>query len=226
MQYGFTTETPIEETVAAAKRRKQTRKELAHALGCESRPMRQYASSVFLQVSETDPELVREYEGEIADALARPEPMTCYQALRTIDNLLVRDARVVERAYEAVEACLHEDSGTVRLSAFRVLAHFGATTPTRSEKVWPSLSDAIRCYHGDTEFVPMLNALTDMLAGKVSDQVKIEAAWLFEFDVENSDDFLARKASQIVGYAQGIPGYVPGASLNSKDDADDEEDDE
>lgn len=227
MKYSFTVEDPIEATVESAKKRVKVRRELAHALGGESRPLRQYAASVLLEVANEDPAQVVEFEPEILDALSRPEPMTVYQALRIVDKLVGVDARVVDRTFDVIEACLHEESATVRLSAFRTLAHYGGTTPTRSERVWPPLADAIRCYHGDNEFPPMLSALTDMLGAKASDQVKTEAAWLFEFDVENSDDFLARKAAQIVDFAKDVPGFVPGAwrditGLPHPDEEDDE----
>ena len=224
MKYSFTVDTPTEETVDSAKRRVKVRRELAHALGCDSRPLRQYAAQVLLDVAEEDPAAVQEFESEILDAMNRPEPMTCYHALRMVELLVGEDARVVERAFDDIEACLHEESGMVRLSAFRALARFGSTTERRSERAWPSMADALRCYHGDTEFVAMMNALTDMLDGKVSDQVKIEAAQLFEFDVQNTDNFLARKARQIVEFAEGVEGYEPGASLRPESKDSDDED--
>lgn len=198
MNYSFTTDTSQEETLDAALRRVKIRRELVEALSCESRPMRQYAACVLLDVAQIKFEDVLEFAPEIFDALNRPEPMTRYQALRIINIFINHDARVIEKAFEDIESCLYdEESPNVRGSAFKVLAHYGSTTPKRSEKVWPSLSDALRCWHRDVVFMEMVNDLITLLEGKCSDRVRFEAADLFEFDVESNDKALKKKALYI-----------------------------
>ncbi|MBK5211295.1 MAG: hypothetical protein JJE36_03130 [Coriobacteriia bacterium] len=199
MKYSFTPETPEDECAENALRRIKIRRELVEALGCDSRVLRQYATTVLLTVAEAKPELLVEFQDELLDALNRPEPMTRYQILRIISALISQDAHIVEKGYEDIEACLYdEESPNVRGSAFRLLAHYGATTQKRSERVWPSLSDALRCWHRDTVFMEMLADLITLLEGKCSDRVRDEAATLFEFDIESTDNLLRRKARYIV----------------------------
>ena len=199
MKYSFTTETPMEKTIDAALRRVKIRRELAEALSCESRAMRQYASCALLGVAEQNYEDVVEFAPEVFDALNRPEPMTRFQALRIINLFINHDARLIDKAFEDIETCLYdEESPNVRGSAFKVLAHYGSTTPKRSEKVWPSLSDAIRCWHRDVVFMDMVGDLITLLEGKCSPRVRMEASELFEFDVNSNDLALKKKAQYIV----------------------------
>lgn len=199
MKYSFTTETPLEQTIDASLRRVKIRRELADALGCESRSMRQYASCALLGVAEQNFEDVLEFAPEVFDALNRPEPMTRYQALRIINIFINHVPRCIDKVFEDIEACLYdEESPNVRGSAFKVLAHYGSTTAKRSEKVWPSLSDAIRCWHRDVVFMDMVNDVITLLEGKCSPRVLVEAADLFEFDVESNDVALKKKAKYIV----------------------------
>lgn len=198
MEYSFTAETPIEELVPEAIRLKSVRKQVVDALSCDSRALRQYASTVLLAVSETDPALLVEHSEDIIDGIHRPEPMTRYHVLQTIDNVINADARVIDKHLELVESCLYdEDSAKVRGSAFNVLAHYGSTTIKRSETIWPSLAEGLRCLHGDLEFGNMLSSLILLLEGKCSDIVREEAAELFKFDVNSTDVSLRKKARYI-----------------------------
>lgn len=199
MNYSFDEETPLELAIDAGMRRVKIRRELADALGCESRVLRQLAANALLGIAEQDFKKVIDFAPQIFDALNRPEPMTRYQALRIINLFINHDARLIEKELEDIEACLYDDeSPNVRASAFKVLAHYGSTTKKRSEKVWPSLSDAIRCWHRDTVFMDMVSDTITLLDGECSDQVRKEAAELFEFDLESNDLILRKKAQYIV----------------------------
>lgn len=209
MKYSFSQETPVDESVELASRRVKVRRELIDALGGDVRGMREYSSDVILAIARTKPELLVEFEVEIIDALHRPEPMTRYNTLMVIHELTALDAKIVDKAFGPIEDCLYdEDSGAVRFNAFRALALYGGTTPIRSEKVWPYLSDAVRCFHGDSEFIPMLNDLIAMLEAKASDNVKIEAGNLFFFDSTNGRGQLKRKSAQVVALSPEPPQVI------------------
>jgi hypothetical protein len=122
--------------------------------------------------------------------------------LGTFENLVAVDARCVDRALAGAETALHdEESGVVRLAAFRLLTTYGATTSHRSERVWPLIAEAIRCYHGDAEFPAMLSGVYRMVCGNASDEVKHAAAEIMSFDAENAKGLLKRRAARIVGCA-------------------------
>jgi hypothetical protein len=205
MKHSFTSETLLEETLDSALRRVKTRRELIDALGSETRALREYASNVLLIVAQQEPALLLDFGADIADALNRPESLTRYNTIETIGLLAQLQPKLVTSTFEALEDCLYdEDSGTVRLYAFRVLAAYGATGTARASKVWPSLSTALRCYHGDAEFIPMLNELIAMLGGKVDQNVKDSATRLFAFDADNAKGTLQRKAQTVTTFAPEV----------------------
>jgi len=172
---------------------------VVEALGGDDRRSRQVAASVVHEVALSDPALLKPYADELADALHRPESQTRWEVLGVFEKLVAVDARLVDRALEGTETALHdEESGVVRLAAFRLMTTYGATTARRSEKVWPLVAEAVRCYHGDAEFPAMLTGLHRMVCGVASDDVKFAAAELMAFDAENGKGLLKRKATQIV----------------------------
>lgn len=169
------------------------------ALAGPDRRLRQFAASVVHEVSEHDPAQLKPYAAELADALHRPEAQTRWEVLGTFENLIGVDARLVDKALPGAEIALHdEESGVVRLAAFRLLAAYGATTAHRSERVWPLIAEAIRCYHGDDEFPAMLNSLYQLVSGAASDAVKIAAAELMAFDAQTGKGLLKKRAQRIV----------------------------
>lgn len=176
--------------------------EIIDALAGDERRARQAAASVVHGIAEIDPAILKAYAGELADALHRPESQTRWEVLGTFEKLVDVDARLVDRALAGAETALHdEESGVVRLAAFRLMCAYGATTAHRSERVWPLIDEAIRCYHGDAEFPAMLTSIIDMVTGNASDTVKIAAADRMEFDAENGKGLLKRRASSIVAAA-------------------------
>jgi len=172
------------------------------ALAGEDRRSRQFAASVVHEVALHDAALLKPYAGELADALHRPESQTRWEVLGVFDKLVAVDARLVDKALDGAETALHdEESGVVRLAAFRLMTSYGATTAKRSERVWPLISDAVRCYHGDAEFPAMLSGLYRMVSGGAADEVKSAAAELMAFDAENGKGLLKRRAGRIVSCA-------------------------
>ena len=102
------------------------------------------------------------------------------------ERLVGVDARLVDKALAGAEAALHdEESGVVRLAAFRLLCAYGSTTEKRSERMWPLVDEAIRCYHGDAEFPAMLTSVFRLTSGNSSDEVKFAAAEQARVRAEN-----------------------------------------
>ena len=169
------------------------------ALAGEDRRSRQVAASVVHEVAMHEATLLRDFAPQLADALHRPESQTRWEVLGVFEELVGVDARLVDKALGGAETALHdEESGVVRLAAFRLLCTYGETTAFRSEKVWPLIDDAIRCYHGDPEFPAMLSSVYRMVAGGASDEVKFAAAERMAFDAENGKGLLKRRATRIV----------------------------
>jgi hypothetical protein len=176
--------------------------EVVGALAGEDRRLRQFSASVVNEVASVRPALLKPYAEELADALHRPESQTRWEVLAVFEKLVPVDARLVDKALGGAEAALHdEESGVVRLAAFRLLTTYGATTARRSERVWPLISEAIRCYHGDAEFHAMLSGVYRMVSANASDEVKTAAAEIMAFDAENAKGTLKRRASRIVACA-------------------------
>ena len=172
---------------------------IVDALAGEERRSRQSAASVVHEIAVHDPALLKPYAPELADALHRPESQTRWEVLGTFEKLVPVDARLVDKALAGAETALHdEESGVVRLAAFRLMCAYGATTSHRSERVWPLIDDAIRCYHGDAEFPAMLSGVYRMVLGHAADSVKIAAADRMTFDAENGKGLLKRRATRIV----------------------------
>lgn len=176
--------------------------EIIDALSGDERRSRQAAASVVGCIADLAPAVLKPYAGELADALHRPESQTRWEVLSTFEKLVNVDARLVDRALGGAETALHdEESGVVRLAAFRLMCAYGGTTAHRSERVWPLIDEAIRCYHGDAEFPAMLTSIIDMVMGGASDNVKLAAAERMAFDAENGKGLLKRRASSIVAAA-------------------------
>jgi hypothetical protein len=190
------------ELAKAAASKAKLLKETVAALAGEDRRSRQFAASVVHEIANENPALLKPYAAELADALHRPESQTRWEVLGTFEKLIPVDARLVDKALPGAETALHdEESGVVRLAAFRLLCAYGATTSHRSDRVWPLVDEAIRCYHGDAEFPAMLTSVYMMVQGNASDEVKIAAAERMAFDAENAKGLLKRRASRIVAAA-------------------------
>ncbi|MCL2491813.1 MAG: hypothetical protein FWE87_03595 [Coriobacteriia bacterium] len=198
-RYEVNVDTPIDEVLDLANRYVSVRRALVEALTNSSRLTREYASQALLDIEKSNPELIDEFKEEFIDALYRPEAPTRYNCLEIISILAHDDMRLVDRAWDPCEECLYdEESGAVRLAAFKVFTAYGASTCPRSRKAWFLISDALRCYHGDPEFISMLNEFIAMLKGNVDDTVKDGAIEQFTFNAENATGLLKRKAQEIV----------------------------
>lgn len=177
-------------------------KEVIENLAGDERRARQNAASVVRSISDIDPAVLKPYATELADALHRPESQTRWEVLGTFERLVAVDARLVDKALGGAETALHdEESGVVRLAAFRLMCAYGATTAHRSDRVWPLIDEAIRCYHGDAEYPAMLTAVIVLVTGGASDEVKHAAAERMLFDAENGKGLLKRRSASVVAAA-------------------------
>ena len=173
--------------------------EIIDALAGDDRRARQSAAAVVRCIADIDATLLKPYAGELTDALHRPESQTRWEVLGTFEKLVPVDARLVDKALGGAETALHdEESGVVRLAAFRLMCTYGATTAHRSDRVWPLVDEAIRCYHGDAEYPAMLTSVIELVTGGASDAVKIAAAERMLFDSENGKGLLKRRSTSIV----------------------------
>jgi hypothetical protein len=200
-RYTVDVDTPIDEVLDLAGRYVAVRRALVDALTDSSRLTREYASQALCDIAHNNPEMLDGYKDEFIDALSRPEAPTRYNSLAVLGCLSLSDMRLIDRAWDGIEECLYdEESGMVRLEAFRLLTAYGATTAPRSKKVWPLISDALRCYHGDPEFMSMINEFITMLKGNVADEVKKAACDQFQFNADNATGLFKRKAQEIVSF--------------------------
>ena len=155
-------------------------------LGGASRRKRQLAAHVVALLAQREVELLDPFVSELIDALARPEAQTRWEILDALTYLVPGHAKEIGQAYDAAEEALFdEDSATLRLAAFHLLATWGATSRDRSKKAWPILDEAIQCYHGDLEYRDMLGYLYDFATGKIDGGVASELAGRLQFDAEN-----------------------------------------
>lgn len=176
---------------------------LVEALSDPSRRVRQFSASALGAVALTQPELLKPFADELGDALHRPEAQTRWEVLDILHALVPVDARTMDKALDGLETALHdENSGIVRLAAFRALASYGATTEHRADRVWPLIDEAIQCYHGDPEFNSMLESLLEFVEGKASKEVRKGVAERMAFDAQETRNPMHVKAQEIVDAAR------------------------
>ena len=194
----FVLTTDKDEVADRASTNKRIRAALVAELAGEKRANRIKAARAVHGLAIKAPEMLKEYGAELADALNRPEAQTRWEILGALEKVVATDARVADKAIDAAIAAVHDaESGVVRLAAFRLLAAYGATTPRRSERVWPVIDEAVRVYHGDPEFAAMLIGVIRLVSGDASDEVKIAAAERMAFDAEHAKGLIGRRAKRI-----------------------------
>lgn len=172
------------------------------------RRMRQEAASTLATMAYEQPEKIEADVDNIVDALIdalfRPEALTRWEALGALCKLAETHPDLVEKAYEGAETSLFdENSSRVRIEAFRMLASLGATSPEKSDKVWPLLDEAIQCFHGDPGYRAMLDSLVDFAAGAASDEVKKALVSRLTFDAENGRGYIKTCSQSVIAAAKG-----------------------
>jgi hypothetical protein len=135
-------------------------------------------------------------------ALDHAEPQTRWEILGALEEIARSSPKLLDKAVVPATACLHDTSSSVvRIAAFRMLAQYGGTSKRRAEQVWPLLDEALRCYHGDSEYPGMLAGLVLMVDGRAPAEVKQEAADLVEPDASHPRAAISRRARQVFSVA-------------------------
>lgn len=172
---------------------------LIEELSGASRRRRQEVAHQIALTAKARPEILTGYVNALVDALYRPEAQTRWEVLDALTELVALDADAVAEAYDGAEASLFDDgSATVRLAAFVFLCRLGASSPARSDQVWPLLDEAIQCYHGDAEYRDMLVALLVLARGEASEATKKALAARVAFDAESGAGYIKSFSDQIV----------------------------
>jgi hypothetical protein len=172
---------------------------LVENLSADQRRVRQFSAAAINVISENQSESLVKHIGEITDGLYRPEAQTRWECLEALSYLAPIDPPACDSAVEGAEASLYdEDSGSARLAALRFLCSYGAVDTLRAAKVWPLIDEAIQCYHGDPEFLDMLNSVATFADGQIGSDVKKSVIKRMQFDATNAKGPLGRHASQIV----------------------------
>ena len=159
---------------------------LIEELSGASRRRRQEVAHIIALTARAAPEAVAVHVDALVDALFRPEAQTRWEVLDALSAIAEKDPESVAGAFDGAEASLFDDgSATVRLSAFVFLCRLGASSPERSDEVWPLIDEAIQCFHGDAEYRDMLVALLGLAQGNASDATKKALADRVRFDAES-----------------------------------------
>jgi hypothetical protein len=168
-------------------------------LSARTRRKRQDAAHVIRVVAQAHPDLLVGHVDELIDALDTPEPQTRLDLLDALEALGKEDPALIKKAVDAAEDSLFdEQSSSVRLAAFRMLIEFGSTGAEASEIVWPSVDEAIQCFHGNPEYRDMLVALVGFASADIAPEVKEALAERVSFDAQNMG------AGYIKAYSQEI----------------------
>ena len=164
-----------------------------------SRTKRQRASEIVSNVAHANIDILIPHISDLTDALNRPEAKTRWGVLDALNLMVSAESRQCDKALVGAESSLFDEkNGPVRLAAFRFLCSLGATTPARSEKIWPLLSDAISCYHGDFEYTEMLAIFSVFADGKIADSVKADIVKTLSFDAKNAKGSIGKRTKSIV----------------------------
>lgn len=169
------------------------------ALTGKNRRRRQEASRDVLELCEKNPELILPHLSVLIDALEVGEAQTRWQLMDTLCLLAPNAKDDIAEAFDGAEDSLFdEDSSTVRLAAFRLLAKIGSLNEDLSKRAWALLDEAVQCYHGDVEYRDMLAALIDFAKGAISDDVAKGLADRVSFDAENASGYIKSGSQEIL----------------------------
>ena len=174
-------------------------KALIAALNGRDRKARQAAAHTIAQVAKVAPAAIVPFAGDIVRAVSRPEAQTRWEILDALANVASVDASAVAQAYEGAEnALFDEDSGMVRLAAFRYFTALGASSAAWSVKAWGLIDEAIQCYHGDPEFDDMLEALERFARADLDAGVRKALVDRMSFDARSGKGSVSARARAII----------------------------
>ena len=172
---------------------------LLAALNGRDRKARQSAAHTVALIAKAAPAAVVPFVDDIVGAIDRPEAQTRWETLDALSSMALVDPNAAAKGFEGAETCLYdEESGLLRLTAFRYFVALGSSTPAWSVKAWPLIDEAIQCYHGDPEFSDMLDAVYTFAQANLDPQVRAALADRMAFDARNGRGALAARAQQII----------------------------
>lgn len=172
---------------------------LVEELSGASRRRRQEVAHTLALVARSQPETLLPHVDALVDALFRPEAQTRWEVLDALSSIVEKNPDSVTGAFDGAEASLFDDgSATVRLAAFVFLCRLGASSPERSDEVWPLIDEAIQCYHGDAEYRDMLAALLALAQGNASDATRKALAARVKFDSESGSGYIKSFSAEII----------------------------
>jgi len=202
-EFDYSTQEGRERAAQAAIEYKEILEQTIENLSGSSRSRRQHAATTCVLIALKEPDLLKPYADEIADALNRPEGQTRWETLNTLDLLGKAGQKYGDDVIAAAEDALYDEtSGIVREAAFRFFCGYGSVSGSNSDKVWPLIDEAIQCYHGNPEFNDMLTSLAEFASGSISAQTAAALAERMKFDAENASGTLRMRAEQIVASAK------------------------
>lgn len=192
----------VAEEALHAARNKKVMSKLVTRLSDASKVERSRAAKLVHDAACIDATRLEPHVDHMVAALDNPEPQTRWEVLGALEELALVKPMLLDKAVEPTTHSLHdEDSSVVRLAAFRLLATYGASSIRRAEKTWPLLDEALRCYHGDSEYPGMLTALAVLVEGRAPAPIVAEAAALVEPDASHPKATIARGARRVFAIA-------------------------
>lgn len=169
------------------------------ALTSRSRKDRQVAARALSIASAAVPQKVAPLVGAVVSAVMRPEAQTRWDALDTLANLAPYVPEETFQAFEGVQAALFdEESGLVRLNAFKFLVALGSVGPAWSLEVWPLVDEALQCLHGDPEFDEMLMLLLSFVRSNIDPSVRQAVVDRLAFDAQSGKGALSIMARRVI----------------------------
>ena len=171
---------------------------LAAGLTSGNRRHRKDAAHSIAVLSHINPMLVVNIADVLVGALEMPEAQTRWECLDALSEVAKIDPESVAQACAGAEETLFDDrSVAAHSAAFRFLSCYGATSPQRSREVWPLMSDAIQCYHGNSEYRDMLLCLKDFAYGSVDADVLGSLARRMAYDAKNATGYIRAYSKEI-----------------------------
>ena len=191
-----------QESCQVASENEQLLENLVASLSGRSRKSRQEAARLLASIAAVSPQTVAPYAGAMVDALDNPEAQTRWEMLDALSALSSVDPELAAGGLDRAEECLFDDgSGSLRVSAFGYLTSLGCASPEMAARVWPTLDEAIQCYHGDQEFGDMLGALYRYAQADLDAGTRRALVERMSFDARNPRSGVGARAAQIIAAA-------------------------
>jgi hypothetical protein len=160
---------------------------LVDQLSSASRKDRQNSAHTISQIAQENPEKLVPFADQLVDAIRRPEAQTRWEILDALSSVCAISPDIAERAVEGAEEALYdEESGMLRETAFRFFTRLAATSRMNAAQYWPLLDEALQCFHGDPEYLGLLDSVTWLVENADLDsKTRSSIAARMKFDAES-----------------------------------------